>query len=151
VGGHDRAAAGLRVLVSGLEVDVVERVLRYLRGHAAVAPAVAVLGVVLCLGYFKKLEMARFMRATEGLGYPELANAGAMDEFLMVLDLTKFAVELEQLGASEPWHLKYLEEEDLRGLGFKKLEMARFMRATEALGYPELPDSLVTNNDCPIV
>ena len=91
------------------------------------------------------------MRAIEALGYPELANAGAMDEFLMVLDLTKFAVGLQELGASEPWHLKDLEEEDLRGLGFKKLEMARLVRATEALGYPESPDSLVTNNDCPTV
>ena len=63
------------------------------------------------------------------------AIASGLDEFLAVLVLTKFAVGLKQLGASEPWHLKDLKEEDVRGLGFKKSQITRLMRAAEALGY----------------
>jgi hypothetical protein len=65
-------------------------------------------------------------------------DASAVDEFLAVLDLTKFAVGLKQLGASDPWHLKDLEEEDFPGLGFKKLQITRLMRAAEAWGYHEV-------------
>ena len=66
-----------------------------------------------------------------------------MDEFLAVLDLAKFVDGLKQLGATVPWHLKDLAEEDMRSLGFKKLEITRLMRATEAVGYPEVPASLM--------
>jgi hypothetical protein len=69
---------------------------------------------------------------TERTAVPKVVRPGQMglDEFLVGLNLEKYAVQLrDELGAAVAGDLKDLENEDMDELGLKKLEKKRLVRA----------------------